>query len=127
MNKLKISVLSKRDSSKLLEIIKKKWPQDILVRVKSLKVYEIEVGKRILKSENFTAVQINEDTILPFLGEPENIKHFPQVVVDMGAVKFVCNAPIEAGQVLNGQLRLLVGIDGKWIPEELPFLDLQLI
>lgn len=91
MNKLKISVLSKRDSSKLIEIIKKKWPQDIPVRVKSFKVYEIEVGKRILKSENFTAVQINEDIILPFLGEPENIKHFPHVVVDMGAVKFVCN------------------------------------
>lgn len=88
---MKVFVLSKRDSSKLTEIIKKKWPQDILVRIKSLKVFEIEEEKRILKSENFTAVQINEDMILPFLGESEIIKHFPKIVVDMGAVKFVCN------------------------------------
>jgi malignant T-cell-amplified sequence len=88
---LKISVLSKRDSFELIEIIKKKWPQHILPRVKTFKAYEIEQGKRILKSEKFTAIQINQDMILPFLGEPNIISQFPQVIVDMGAVKFVCN------------------------------------
>ena len=88
---LKTSVLSKRDSFELVEIIKKKWPHEILPKVKTLKAYEIEQGKRILKSEKFTAIQINQDIILPFLGEPNIISQFPQVVVDMGAVKFVCN------------------------------------
>jgi PUA domain protein len=74
-----------------MEMLKQNWPQDILPRVKSFKVYKVEQGKHIIKSDNFTAVQINEDVILPFLGEPEITEHFPHVVVDMGAVKFVCN------------------------------------
>jgi predicted RNA-binding protein (TIGR00451 family) len=88
---LRISVLSKRDSFAVTEIIKKKWPEYILPRTKSFKVYEIADGKRIIKSENFTAVEIKQNIILPFLGEPKLVEHFPCVLVDMGAVKFVCN------------------------------------
>jgi malignant T-cell-amplified sequence len=88
---LRISVLSKRNSSELAVIIKKKWPEDVLPHTKSFKVYEIGEGKRIIKSENFTAVEINQNIILPFLGEPKVVECFPSVLVDMGAVKFVCN------------------------------------
>ena len=88
---MRISVLSKRDSSAVTEIIKKKWPEDILPRARSFKVYEIAEGKRIIKSENFTAIEINHNIILPFLGEPQLVERFPRVLVDMGAVKFVCN------------------------------------
>jgi PUA domain protein len=88
---LRISVLSKRDSSAVIEIIKMKWPEAILPRTKSFKVYEITDGKRIIKSENFTAVEIKPNIILPFLGEPKLVEHFPCVLVDMGAVKFICN------------------------------------
>jgi malignant T-cell-amplified sequence len=88
---LRISVLSKRNSSELTEIIKKKWPEDILPQTKNFKVYEIGEGKRIIKSENFTAIEINQNIILPFLGEPKLVERFPRVLVDMGAVKFVCN------------------------------------
>ena len=88
---MRISVLSKRDSSAVTEIIKKKWPEDILPRTRSFKVYEIAEGKRIIKSENFTAIEINHNIILPFLGEPQLVERFPRVLVDMGAVKFVCN------------------------------------
>jgi PUA domain protein len=88
---LKISILSKRDSSDLVEIIKQKWPKATFMNIKKFKIYEIEEGKRILKSENFTAVQINQHTILPFLGECDMLKYFPSVEVDMGAVKFICN------------------------------------
>ena len=88
---LRISVLSKRDSYAVTEIIKKKWPDDILPRTKSFKVYEIADGKRIIKSENFTAVEIKHNIILPFLGESTLVERFPCVIVDMGAVRFVCN------------------------------------
>ena len=36
-----------------------------------------------------TAVKIGED-ILPFLGDVPILEKFPYVIVDMGAIKFVC-------------------------------------
>ena len=88
---MKIFFLSKRDTSNLVKLIRKKWPENIIPKIKSFKVYDIEDGKRILNFDNFTAVQINESVILPFLGKSEMLKYFPTVNVDMGAVKFVCN------------------------------------
>jgi malignant T-cell-amplified sequence len=64
---------------------------DTLPKIKSFTAYEVEADKYILKSQNFTAVQINQNIILPFLGSSDFIKQFPCVHVDMGAVKFVCN------------------------------------
>jgi len=64
---------------------------DALPKIKSFTAYEVEADKYILKSQNFTAVQINQNIILPFLGNSDFIKQFPCVYVDMGAVKFVCN------------------------------------
>jgi PUA domain protein len=64
---------------------------DALPKIKSFTSYEVEADKYILKSQNFTAVQINQNIILPFLGNSDFIKQFPCVYVDMGAVKFVCN------------------------------------
>jgi PUA domain protein len=64
---------------------------DVLPKIKSFTAYEVEADKYILKSQNFTAVQINQNIILPFLGNSDFIKQFPCVYVDMGAVKFVCN------------------------------------
>ena len=64
---------------------------DVLPKIKSFTAYEVEADKYILKSQNFTAVQINQNIILPFLGNSDFIKQFPCVYVEMGAVKFVCN------------------------------------
>jgi PUA domain protein len=88
---LKVYVLSKSDSSYLVQIIQKKWPNDMLPKIKNFKVYEIEEDKRILEYEDFMAVQVNKNTILPFLGRKKIIERFPSVNVDMGAVRFVCS------------------------------------
>ena len=88
---MKVYVLSKSDSSYLIQIIQKKWPKNILPKIKCFKVYEIEHDKRILEYEDFMAVQVNHDIILPFLGRTEIIDKFPSVKIDMGAVSFVCN------------------------------------
>lgn len=67
------------------------WPQDAVPKVKSIKVYEIEQGGRLLVVGEAVAVQV-QDRIVPFLGgNPEVLQRFPSVTVDMGAVKFVCN------------------------------------
>ena len=88
---MKVYVLSKSDSSYLVQMIQKKWPTDTLPKIKNFKVYEIEEDKRILEYEDFMAVQVNKNTILPFLGRNKIIERFPSVNVDMGAVRFVCN------------------------------------
>jgi malignant T-cell-amplified sequence len=59
-------------------------------KVKTFKVYEVDVDRKILVSEDFVAVQVKEATV-PFLGKSEMLAQFPSVTVDMGAVKFVCN------------------------------------
>lgn len=67
-----------------------KWPAGAAPKVKTFKVYEVDAERKILVSDEFTAVQV-KDAIIPFLGRPEVLARFPAVTVDMGAVKFVCN------------------------------------
>jgi PUA domain protein len=88
---LKISILSKKESTVLMHSIRAKWPEDIIPKIKNFKIYEIEEGKFFIQAENFFAIQTRESVILPFLGKLELLDHFPSVYVDMGAIKFVCN------------------------------------
>lgn len=66
------------------------WPQDILPKVKNIKVYEIERDKCLLSADNLLAAQVR-GLIVPFLGKQEELQRFPSVTIDSGAVKFVCN------------------------------------
>ena len=91
MISLKTFVLSKSETNELLDKLRSAWPQDAIPRVKSIKVYEVEEGRRLLVADDTVAVQMR-DSIVPFLGSnPEVLQRFPFVTVDMGAVKFVCN------------------------------------
>jgi PUA domain protein len=53
-------------------------------------MYEIDETRRLLVSDEISAVQVSQ-SIVPFLGRPELVQKFPSVTVDMGAVRFVCN------------------------------------
>lgn len=59
-------------------------------KVKTFMLHEIEDNASIIIGENFTVLRIN-DMYLPFLSETELLKKFPKVIVDAGAIKFVCN------------------------------------
>ena len=88
---LKTFVLSKSETNELLDKLRSAWPHDAIPKVKSIKVYEVEEGRRLLVADDTVAVQMR-DSIVPFLGSnPEVLQRFPFVTVDMGAVKFVCN------------------------------------
>ncbi len=86
-------ILSKKETSTLKDVIRRKWPSDAQnsVSEKNFVSYELDKGRRILSSKFFTAVQTDSETIVPFLGTANILAAFPSVVVDMGAVKFVCN------------------------------------
>ena len=87
---LKIFLLSKSATAKLFNSLTSSWPQDILPKVKNIKVYEVEADKTILVADKMVAVQVR-DIIVPFLGKQEELKRFPSVTIDSGALKFVCN------------------------------------
>ena len=58
---------------------------------KKLRIIRVDNGQRIVSTKAFTAVQTDAETIVPFLGTVQILSAFPSVVVDMGAIKFVCN------------------------------------
>jgi malignant T-cell-amplified sequence len=87
---LKVLVLSKTETTKLFDRLSSTWPQDLIPKVKNIKVYEIEHDKWLLSADKIIAAQVS-DLIVPFLGEQEVLKRFPSVTIDRGAIKFVCN------------------------------------
>lgn len=99
-------MISKSETSDIVDRMAAKWPAGTVPKVKTFKVYEVDADKKILISDEFTAVQV-KDEIVPFLGRPEELAHFPTVTVDMGAVKFVCNGAkvLRPGIVDFGQFK----------------------
>ncbi|HKY10713.1 MAG TPA: PUA domain-containing protein, partial [Nitrososphaera sp.] len=87
---LKIFLLSKSETAKLLDRLTSAWPKDIIPKVKNIKVYEIEREKCLLSADKMVAAQVR-GFIVPFLGKQEDLQRFPSVTIDNGAVKFVCN------------------------------------
>jgi malignant T-cell-amplified sequence len=87
---LKTFLLSKSETAQFFDKLASTWPQYILPKVKSIKVYEIDRDKRLLVAEEMVAVQVR-GAIVPFLGKPQQLQFFPSVTIDMGAIKFVCN------------------------------------
>src|SRR5215475_8253936 len=64
---LKKFMLSKSQTSELLDKIHSMWPGDIVPKVKTIMAYEVEEDKRLLFADEIIAVQIHE-RIVPFLG-----------------------------------------------------------
>jgi malignant T-cell-amplified sequence len=87
---LKIFLLSKSETAKLFDRLASAWPEDIIPKVKNIKVYEIEREKCLLRADRMVAAQVR-GLIVPFLGKQEDLQRFPSVTIDNGAVKFVCN------------------------------------
>ena len=59
-------------------------------RIKNLKSHYINSDSQILIGDNLKILQL-KDEFIPFLSDTELLKGFPNVTVDMGAVKFICN------------------------------------
>jgi PUA domain protein len=83
--------LSKREIRQISECIRNTWPKSISWMTKNLKAIDTEKNGRLLVGDDFTFIQKEEQLIVPHLTEETILSHFPKVIVDMGAVKFVCN------------------------------------
>jgi len=69
--------------------ISSQWKID-LPKIKNLKFHYLDDDVIIITGVGLKAIKIG-DSYLPFLTEIEILKKFPYVMVDMGAVKFMCN------------------------------------
>jgi len=85
---LKSNLISKSETSKILEQIKLQWKID-LPKQKNIKTHDVNEKGVIITGNGITAIKIGDD-ILPFLDDVQILEKFPYVTVDMGAVKFVC-------------------------------------
>ena len=106
---MKSNLISKTETAEVLKQIISQWKVE-LPKIKNLKIYELEEGQ-IIVGEGLTAIKIGEN-YLPFLSDAATLAKFPSVMVDMGAVKFMCNganvmrpgirsfSEFEAGQIV---------------------------
>jgi len=85
---LKSNLISKSETSELLKTVSERWEVEC-PKIKNLKVHQISDEAQIITGEGIKILKINND-YLPFLSETETLEKFPNVTVDMGAVKFMC-------------------------------------
>lgn len=85
---MKSNLASKTDSADILAEISTLWSIP-LPRTRNLRVYQITNGAQLVTGEGFTALKTG-GTYLPFLSNVTILEQFASVVVDMGAVRFVC-------------------------------------
>ncbi len=85
---MKSNLISKSETSTLLKTVSDRWKIEF-PKIKNLKVHQISNEAQIITGEGIKILKIN-DEYLPFLSETETLEKFPNVVVDMGAVKFMC-------------------------------------
>jgi len=85
---LKSNLISKSETSEILKIVSERWKIEF-PKIKNLKVHQISNEAQIIIGKGIKILKIDDD-YLPFLSETETLKKFPNVMVDMGAIKFMC-------------------------------------
>ena len=85
---MKSNLISKSETTSLLKTISEKWGMEF-PRIKNLKVHQITEDAQIIVGNGVKILKTNND-YLPFLSEINLLEKFPYVMVDMGAVKFMC-------------------------------------
>ena len=86
---MKSNLISKSETEDLLKQVSAQWKIEIPM-AKNLKMYRIMDNVQIFTANDIMILKI-EETYLPFLSQTSLLEKFPHVLVDMGAVKFMCN------------------------------------
>ena len=86
---MKSNLISKSETAQVVKEISDQWKIK-LPKIKNLKFHYLEDDVIIITGIGLKAIKVG-DAYLPFLTDTEILKKFPYVMVDMGAVKFMCN------------------------------------
>lgn len=75
----------------MLDSVASGWKNAVdMPRVKNLRVYMLDNDTRIITGSGLKIVKTADGTYLPLLTETDTLERFSHVVVDMGAVRFIC-------------------------------------
>ena len=85
---MKTNLISKSETATVLKIISEKWNM-VFPKIKNLKVHGISNDAQIIVGDGIKILKV-KDEYIPFLSETQTLEKFPYVIVDMGAVKFMC-------------------------------------
>lgn len=85
---MKSNLISKSETSTLIKTVSEKWEIEF-PKNKNLKVHQITDDAQLITGKGIKILKINDD-YLPFLSETKMLEKFPNVMIDMGAVKFMC-------------------------------------
>jgi len=85
---LRSNLLSKSETSEILDAISRLWKIEV-PRIKNLKMHILDDGARLITGAGIGMIKTNGE-YLPLLTETATLEMFPWVVVDMGAVRFMC-------------------------------------
>jgi PUA domain protein len=85
---LKSNLISKSETAAVLKVVSEQWKKEF-PKIKNLKVHEISPDAQIIVGNGIKILKINDEYV-PFLSETQTLEKFPYVMVDMGAVKFMC-------------------------------------
>ena len=85
---MKSNLVSKRETAEVIKEISSQWKIE-LPKIKNLKFHYFDDDIIIISGTGLKAIK-NGDSYFPFLTETLILKKFPYVMVDMGAVKFMC-------------------------------------
>lgn len=86
---MKSNLISKSETAEVIKEISSQWKID-LPKIKNLKFHYLDNDILIITGTGLKVIKI-KNIYIPFLSETEILKKFPFVMVDMGAVKFMCN------------------------------------
>jgi len=86
---LKTNLISKSETNQIIKLVSDQWKRE-LPKIKNLKVHFIDNNSQLMVGDGIIILKINDD-YLPFLNQNNILEKFPNVMVDMGAVKFMCN------------------------------------
>ena len=85
---MKSNLISKSETTALLKSVSDNWGIDI-PKIKNLKVHQISEDAKIITGQGIKILN-TDNSYIPFLSETSMLEKFPYVMVDMGAVKFMC-------------------------------------
>ncbi len=86
---MKSNLISKSETEDLLKQVSVQWKIEI-PKAKNLKMHRSMDNVQIFTANDIMILKI-EETYFPFLSQTSLLEKFPHVLVDMGAVKFMCN------------------------------------
>lgn len=85
---MKSNLISKSETSALLKTVSERWGLEF-PKIKNLKVHQISDDAQIIIGKGIKILKVDNE-YLPFLSETATLEKFPNVMVDVGAIKFMC-------------------------------------